>query len=336
MIKGKVKDELTIQNILSKISEYDIYRMFMPHKFTVGRVCKSPFRKDDHPSFLISNKVGNYVHVDFADGTKRGRCFAFVMQLEGVDFYNALKLIDKRFGLGLAGTEVKYKEIVSKYEQPVVENCEVHMEATHMKFDKRGHEFWNAYHLTEDYLKGFDTFQVRNLYIARKRFPLPKDEPVFVYRTKDGKIKVYRPFVPRKVSKEESGYKWRFRTNISSDYIFGIENMKKCKKGLVLKSRKDELVVSLIFPCVSSVQSETIACFSDENVKILNEGCEEVYVGFGSDEQGKRESNLVTQTFGWKHINTPDKYLPHNDFAEVGKIYGLEVLEKHFKNKGLL
>ena len=155
MIKGKVKSRLTIENVLSKISEYDIYKMFMPHKFTPNRVTRSPFRKDDNPSFVIGNRGGKYCHIDFADGSLRERCLDFVMQIEHLDLDNALKLLDKRFGLGIEGGDVKYKEIIGKYKQPEIEidDHPVHIEATHKPFTPKGHDIWNAYHLSEDYLK---------------------------------------------------------------------------------------------------------------------------------------------------------------------------------------
>lgn len=337
MIKGKVKTNLTIENVLARISEYDIYKMFMTHRFQVNRVTRSPFRKDENPSFVIGNKGGKYIHIDYGDGRYRGGCFDFVMQKEGVDLYNCLKLIDKKFMLGLDGSEVKYKEITEKYEQPEVDETEttVHMEATHKSFTKEGHGFWNPYHLLEDHLKTKNVFQVKQLFIARSRFPLPENEPVFVFRTPDGRMKVYRPTIPRSIKKEFRTFKWRFKTNIPFTYMFNRDNM-KCKKGLVLKSRKDELVVELLFPHVSSIQGENIACFSEDNVHFLRENCDEIYIGFGSDKQGKEQSNLITNTFGWKHVNTPDEYLPDNDFAEVGKKHGLITLEKHFKIKGIL
>lgn len=337
MIQGKIKTRLTIENVLSRISEYDIYKMFMTHKFTPNRVTRSPFRKDDNPSFVIGNKNGKYIHIDYGDGRYRGGCFDFVMQKEGLDLYNCLKLVDKTFSLGLEGGDVKYKEIVEKYEQPEIDEIETpkHIEATHKAFTKEGHAYWNAYHLSEDYLKKYDVYQVKQLFIARSRFPLPTNEPVFVFRTPEGKMKIYRPTISRSVKKESRTYLWRFRTSIPNTYMFGKENM-KCKKGLVLKSKKDEMVISLIYPCVSSIQSESIACFSEENVKFLNDNCEQVYIGMGSDKQGKEQSQLITGTFGYKHINTPDNYLPDNDFAEVAKRHGLKVLEDHFKNKGIL
>ena len=79
---------------------------------------------------------------------------------------------------------------------------------------------------------------------------------------------------------------------------------------IILKSRKDELVSSLILPCVASVQAENIACFNQKNVEFLQKNSEEIYIGFGTDDQGKEQSNLITKTFGWKHYNTEDKYLP--------------------------
>jgi hypothetical protein len=85
------------------------------------------------------------------------------------------------------------------------------------------------------------------------------------------------------------------------------------------------------------VQNESISAFSEETVKIIKENSKDVFYGGDSDEMGKHNSWIITENFGFHHINPPDKYLPEiNDFADWGKAYGLIKLKEHFINKGVL
>ena len=60
MIQGKKKVKLTPEAILDKISEYDIYKFYMPHyNWKINEVTYSPFRNERSPSFLIGYKGGS-------------------------------------------------------------------------------------------------------------------------------------------------------------------------------------------------------------------------------------------------------------------------------------
>ena len=67
-IQGERKVKLSTESILSKISEYDIFRFYMSNrKWKLNVATNSPFRKDDNPSFIIGTKHGNVSFIDFAD-----------------------------------------------------------------------------------------------------------------------------------------------------------------------------------------------------------------------------------------------------------------------------
>ena len=71
MIQGNKKVKLTPDSVLSKISEYDIFRFYMLDKtWKLNQVTYSPFRKEQNPSFVIGNKNGNLSFIDFADTSK--------------------------------------------------------------------------------------------------------------------------------------------------------------------------------------------------------------------------------------------------------------------------
>ena len=64
MIKGAKRIPLTVDSILSKISEYDIFMRYMPGKWVLNRPTFSPFRKEENPSFVIGDRGGLYF-IDF-------------------------------------------------------------------------------------------------------------------------------------------------------------------------------------------------------------------------------------------------------------------------------
>ena len=122
MIQGDVKVRLTPQAILQKISEYDIFRFYMPDKsWKINHAALSPFRQESNPSFVIGNKRGFLSFIDFGDTSKRGDCFTFVKMLYNLSTIDdVLRMIDKDFGLGfLPGTSTdRYKSIQKEYKQP--------------------------------------------------------------------------------------------------------------------------------------------------------------------------------------------------------------------------
>ena len=79
-ITGRLKPSfLTPEKILEKITEYDIFKYYMPNTdWEPNVVTFSPFRNERNPSFMIGNKQGRLTFIDFADTSKRGSCFDFV------------------------------------------------------------------------------------------------------------------------------------------------------------------------------------------------------------------------------------------------------------------
>ena len=111
-----------MEAILSRISEYDIFRYYMPHSdWTINRVTYSPFRHEKNPSFMIGNRLGYLMFIDYGNTSLRGDCFNFVQMLHHLpSTSDTLKKIDKDFGLGLSTGVItgEYKQIIADYDQP--------------------------------------------------------------------------------------------------------------------------------------------------------------------------------------------------------------------------
>ena len=98
---------------------------------------------------MIGNKMGYLMFIDYADTSLRGDCFTFVKLLYGFQKLNdALKLIDKDFGLGISSepTGDNYKKIVAEYKQPEMIKRNAIIQVKVRKFTNEELAYWNQYH----------------------------------------------------------------------------------------------------------------------------------------------------------------------------------------------
>jgi hypothetical protein len=332
MIQGEKKPKLTIDAILSKISEFDIFRFYMPNKnWKLNQATKSPFHKDDNPSFIIGTKYGTIHFMDFTDTSKRGGCFDFVQKLYNLpSLFHVLQLIDRDFSLGISsGVVGDYKRIVSEYKQP--EDLGRRYSLVQVKVRKFTNEelaYWNMYHQDITDLRREKIYSIDKVYLNKQLFSLKDTELRFGYFY-EGNWKIYRPFVSPKL-------KW-IPNNVPITQMDGKEDIIGADVAMIQKSKKDYMVMKkLITSC--AVQNEGIACFSEENVEYINSNVKRKILSFDSDPPGVKNSKLITETFGWDYCNVPRNYLSDGikDWADLAKDYGMNTIEKILKKKHLL
>ena len=334
MIKGKKKETLTIESILNRVTEYDIFRWYMVDKtWKLNQVTYSPFRHERNPSFLIGNRYGRLSFIDFADTSKRGDCFMFVKQLYNfATIDDVLRFIDRDFGLGIANGEPtnQYKQIVSEYKQPEDLGKRYSLiQVKTRKFTKEELAYWNEYYQSEDDLRQNNVYSVSKVYLNKQLFPILDNELRFGYFY-DGHWKIYRPFADKKS-------KW-VPNNVPITAMDGMKDVENCRIAFINKSKKDYMVMKKIYPCCCAVQNEGIACFSPENVDFLKKNSDVQILSFDSDITGVSNSQQITKLFGFEYMNVPKSYLKEGikDWADLAKTHGLKVIENYLKKKGLL
>jgi len=333
MIKGERRVRLTPQAVLQKISEYDIFRMYMPDRtWKLNQVTLSPFRNEKNPSFIIGNKRGFLSFIDFADTSKRGDCFTFVKLLYNLQSMDdVLRMIDKDFGLGfLPGTNTEqYKIITKEYKQPSDLGKRYSLiQVVTRKFTSEELEYWNQYHQSVDDLRANNVYAIKKLYLNKQLFPLKDTELRFGYLY-DGHWKIYRPFADKKS-------KW-VPNNVPITAMDGKEDISNCKIAFINKSKKDYMVMKKVFPCCCAVQNEGLGCFSDGNVEFLKANSDRQILSFDSDETGVHNSKQITELFNFEYVNVPRKYLSEGikDWADLVKTYGYYPVENYLRQKGL-
>ena len=93
-----------------------------------------------------------------------------------------------------------------------------------------------------------------------------------------------------------------------------------------------------VYPCCCAVQNEGLGCFSEENVEYLKENSEKQILSFDADETGVKNSQLITEKFGFDYCNVPKIYLEEGikDWALLAKVHGLKTIEKYLTQREIL
>jgi hypothetical protein len=335
MIKGRVREKITVEKVLEKVTEWEIYRFYIGHDFKLGKPFPSPLREDRHPSFSIDQLNNGLHHTDWSYGEFRGDCVDLVQQMFHLTLPEALRRIDQDFGLGLYGNNVFSIRTAPVFKVPKLEEKRpslIQFTGT-QKFKQAELSYWKDYHIGADILKKENVFAVRSLFIDRQKIALSAGDLIYAYWYPDiNKCKIYRPLSCKK--KKE----WKWRSSVPIDYVDRLSTIQGVPKTIVTKSKKDQMVLSQVFPSVCSVQNESIVALNKHTIQYLQAYGGEVYINYDNDTPGKTNSIKVTTEFGFKHINVEDKYLKDGikDFADLAKIKGLNILKEYLTFKGLL
>jgi DNA primase len=334
MIQGVKRTHLTAEAILDKISDYDIFRFYMPHQnWKINSVTNSPFRKDSNPSFLIGYKSKHLTFIDFGDSSIKGNCFTFVQMLFRLSTYDeVLRMIDRDFDLGIStGTSTQnYVRIISDYAQPTATmKREYFIQVKTRKFTHEELAYWNEYYQDIDDLRENNVYSIDTVYLNKKKFPLKDTELRFGYLY-EGHWKIYRPFADKKT-------KW-MPNNVPITMMDGLNDIKDCEVAFINKSKKDYMVMKKIYPCCCAVQNEGMGCFSEENVAYLKENSDRQILSFDSDETGVKNSQQITDKFGFEYCNVPRIYLGEGikDWADLARVHGLKTIEKYLTQKEII
>lgn len=347
MVTG-IDKTLKIKNILSKITEYDIYRYYLGYDFQYKKLYPSPFRKEEKGSFCIM--IDDYKklhHYDFGNSMYKGSCFHFVEQLFCMDFNQALNKINSDFNLGLMSTlkveksNIPLADILKEHHAP--ENVRVsksQIKVFTKEFTKDDLEYWKQYGITKEELIAEDVFSVKDLYInGHLIIPKTNEEKLrFAYLFKDpddntkSYIKVYTPLYKE--------YKWI--SNVPVTKALNVNLLpRKSKTIIIIKSKKDKLVIKKIHPDVYEVQKEGTECISKELNDFFDEHYDNKVCFFDNDETGKNVNKLLnSRGYGW--VNIPNLYRdngikdPSDLIKFLGEEQGYEVLKDILKKKGIV
>lgn len=186
--------ELSIEEILSKVSDYDIFKHYIPNFERVGQKFCSHLRVDNDPSCGIFEADGKLLYKDLSTGFC-GDCFKYVRTLFECSFKQSLCIISNDFGLDLCDEKLSLTRdmigILTKKEDRDISNSEIRVKRR--QWTLRHILYWQQYGIMSGLLAEYKVFPIECYWIGNQLISIPKDELAFCYHFGEYNYKIYRP-----------------------------------------------------------------------------------------------------------------------------------------------
>ncbi len=114
--------KLNTEEILSRVSEEDIYKIVFPEGIFTDKIqmYKAPYREDSEPGCYFEYYESKLCFVDFADSLRTKNCFQFIMKTINKDFTESLEFINSSLKLGLGNSNCSLMDVVKKSKNDLI------------------------------------------------------------------------------------------------------------------------------------------------------------------------------------------------------------------------
>lgn len=289
-----IQDEITKEEILSKITELDIFQRYSSNFRGLGISFCSEFRQDKTPSCQITDKFTKLLYKDFGNGESLD-CWNYIMKKYNCNYYECLNIIASDFKIREIKTTISPRIILSNdiiKSAPIIKE-RAKLEIISQPWNSIDAEYW------EQYLIDFKTLDFYNVVSAKKTFlhkngirnsfSYTKSKPRYGYLFKNG-TKAYSPYG----NKLE---KWMFTSE--GEIIEGLEQLDDFGDILILtKGLKDVMDYHMIDINAIALSSET-SRLKKELIDYLLTRFKRIVVNLDNDTTGVESTNKIVAEFGF-------------------------------------
>lgn len=312
----KIPTNLTLDYILSKVTEYDIYAHYLG-QFKVGAIYNSPFRKDKNPSFGIyySKRTKQLLFKDHGTGDC-GNVVKFVSLYTGLTNYNdILSDIVKKLNITPTTTLDSSKQYIPSNETIIG--------VVRQPFTKTDINYWSQFNISEKTLKKFNVNSIK-YYLCNGivKGIYKETNPMYAYKVYNN-FKIYRPLADKYT-------KWR--NNLSETDIQGFQQLPAKGDILVItKSLKDVMCLyEMGIPAISPSSEST--WIPNDILEQLKKRFKRIFICFDRDPAGVRNLRKISLKTGLEGFLL-NKKLKSKDISDSIKLNGFEETKKFIEKE---
>tara|TARA_B100002019_G_scaffold270571_1_gene264258 strand:- start:536 stop:1561 length:1026 start_codon:yes stop_codon:yes gene_type:complete len=316
MIQARKSNEyLSKENLLSKVSEYQIFKYFCRNFKELNTKFRSDLRDDKSPTVSIALIGQSLLYKDFGHPEHTFNCIDYVAYKYNLDFYGALIHIDGCFGLGLH-SGVRIRGLVPQVAEPVLrEKKRSEIQVRVRDWDYRDAAYWKQFGISKKLLRIFDVQPITHYWINEQRFSC--NSISYRYRFDCG-YKIYRPL--------ERDFKWS--SNVGMECLQGYRQLPEHGETLVLTSSlKDIMCLAVLdYPSIA-LQSEMLVP-GQGTIEEAQARFKEVIVLYDNDfdnprNPGQTMAVKICEKYGLDNIVIPS-YYRSKDISDLIKDHGLQ------------
>ena len=302
---------ITLDYILSKVSEQDIYTHYIG-EFKVGMIYNSPFRKDKNPSFGIfySKKSNKLLFKDHGTGIC-GDIIKFVSLYTGLTNYDAI------LNNIVESLKITKKTKLSN-ESNYYQSSETVIGVVRQPFTDKDLLYWKQYAISKTTLNKYDVHSIKYYLCNGYVKGIYKDEnPMYAYKVYNH-FKIYRP-------KGDKFTKWR--NNLTEFDIQGYAQLPETGDILfITKSLKD--VMSLHEMGYNAISPSSESTFIPQTVlDTLKPRFKRIIILFDRDKAGIVHSRKESLKTGLYAMFIHKKY-GCKDISDAIAMHGIQEIKK--------
>ena len=323
MYFSSLEPKITKEYIESKgINQESIMQYYTGLDVSSKKLMLSPFRIDNHNTVSFYKSKSNilYLH-DFATN-EHINCYQAVMKKFGVNYYEALKIIAKDFGLiqGSNNYSLNKPILVNSLKETESSNIQAQIK----KYTEKELEWWKQFGISVKTLKKFHVFSIENVFLnGELRFTSSDKCPIYGYYF--GKDKNYKEkwkiYFPLKTE-------CRFINSLSKKVLQGYHQLPKTGELLVITKSMKDLMAMYEFgiPAVSP-NSETLF-IDDKKLEEFKNRFKHILVLYDNDRPGMHNMWSIRK----QHPELNYYFLPWylaKDFTDSIKLVGVENMKEY-------
>lgn len=289
-------EELSEESIFKKVSEFDLFRYYIPDFEALNKKFSSPFRSDRSPSCSIREFNGKLFYKDFGSG-KTYTVINFLKELYSLNYYEVLNVISNDFDLGLNNKKIDAKSMGYVGEKGLIVKSapkETILRIKRRKWNnKKDMEYWKPYGLNKNILNYFNIVPISNLWVNNLMINVSDKQPSYAYILGEGLYKVLSPY---------SEHKW---ISNCKNTIQGYNQLPDNGDILVItKALKDCMVLYKYGIPAIAPQSENTAI--DINVmNNLKKRFKRIIVFFDNDDPGIKAAEVYKELYNLEYTHIP-------------------------------
>jgi hypothetical protein len=318
------EDILNKDTLLSKVSEYQIFKYFCTHFDDVDKKFKSDLREDKTPTVSITAFRNRLWYKDFGCPEHSFDCFSYVGYKYNLNFYETLLYIDSSFGLGLS-TGIRVNRPIPKVEsRPFSEKRKANIRVRTREWSADDDRYWGQFYIDKRILTIFDVQPISHYWINEQRFTC--NTISYRYRFDCG-YKIYRPL--------ERDFKWS--SNVGVQCLQGYNQLPRTGGTIFLTSSlKDVMCLAVLkYPSIA-LQSEMLVP-REETITEAQARFEEVIVLYDNDfdkptNPGQTMAEKICSTYGLDNLVIPSHYCS-KDISDLIRDHGIETAKNVITRK---
>lgn len=314
--KEKAKKPIyTLDWILSKVTEYDIYASYLG-EFKVGLIYNSPFREDKNPSFGIyySKRTQQLLFKDHGTG-QCGNVIKFVSLITGKTNYDDI-LEDIVNHTHITN---RTKLASSKHYIPSTETI---IGVVRQDFTETDKKYWSQFNISLETLKMYHVSSIKYYLCNGIVKGIYKDNnPMYAYKVYNH-FKIYRPLA-------DKYHKWR--NNLEQNDIQGYEQLPETGELLIItKSLKDVMCLyEMGIPAISPSSESTF--IPNKALEVLKKRFKRILICFDRDNPGIKNMRKISLKTGLNCFLVHKKFKA-KDISDAVKLNGFEVVKNWLKH----